>query len=394
MTNNTYFNRNEITESNSKKEDSTLNKEKVLTPQLFTFCKYSDQFDNKPIPISNTWLEFCDLFKTHRKRNTKNGNCWSPCRYVTGTTRGNQNVAEICMAVIDIDNGVPLESLIEKINGYTYLIHSSYSHTQEKPKYRAILPLVKPIENTEWPETWLRINAWLGSINDPSTKDSSRLYFMPSCPLDSKEHFVKIGNGKLLNVCDLPELPVTVSKSASHKKNLQRLKHIDGIDGESDDDLGSEDQLKAMQQRCNFIQFVAKPENQPLVSEPLWMAMLSNQCRFEGGVKAAHDASCHHLEYDENATDRKLERCLSGSAPITCQRIIELGFKECPSGGCKLPSGVATKSPAGLGVWANKRNKTVEGNSAIPAELHGYLNEYHRAGLIFVSGSFYGYKDG
>jgi putative DNA primase/helicase len=308
------------------------------------------------------------------------------------------------MAVIDVDNGHSVDSLIQLIHGYTYLIHSSFSHTKDMPKYRVVLPLSQTIDAAEWPLAWSRINSWLGGINDPATKDASRLYYMPVCPLDSQDPFVSTGIGKLLDVSYLPELSTELKKEHKQSTEWNKSIQIEGIEPIPPDALGSKAQLTAMQQNCSFIQWTAKPEIQPIVSEPLWMAMLSNQCRFEGGTEAAHEASCQHPEYDENTTDRKLERCLAGSAPITCNRIKELGFTGCPSGGCKLPSGITTKSPAGLGAWANKQVKSDENGeeedddgrrgSAIPSDLNKYLNHYHSTGLVYVSGSFYGYQDG
>lgn len=397
---NKYFSSKEIIVSDDKAVDLPAVKPEALTPQLFAICKFNGLSDKVPKQSSVTWKQICEDFSFHKKVYEKNdAHCWSPVNYKADDRRKKENVVGISMAVIDIDDGEPVESLIEQIKGYTYLAHSSYSHTEEKPKYRAILPFDKPIDAAEWAEAWLRINAWLGGINDTSTKDSSRLYFVPSCPLDSTNHFVKTGNGKLLNVSDLPELPVAVKKGLSQNKRWEAPIKINGIDSIPDDDLGSEAQLDAMQQCCSFIQWASTQEYQPLVSEPLWQAMLSNQCRFEGGEEAAHEASCHHPQYDEAVTDRKIERCLTGSGPITCNRIKDLGFTGCPSGGCKLPSGIATKSPAGLGVWANKKAESKDADQgtlsdAIPSSVKSYIHEYHNGQLTFVNGAFYGYRVG
>lgn len=296
----TYFSSNTIVDCSGTDVHINVDTNEALTPQLFAICKFDGLSDNLPKQTSLSWQRFCHEFSLHKKvRAKKLAPCWSPIIYKAGVTRKNENVARLSMAVLDVDSGVEIESVIKLINGYTYLIHTTYSHSQEIPKYRVILPLDEPIEAAEWNQTWFRINAWLGGIDDPSTKDASRLYFVPSCPLDSIIHFVRIGDGKLLNVSDLPELPVAVKKGLSQSKNWQKPKHIDGIDTIPDDDLGNKAQLEAMQQGCSFIQWASTPEYQPLVSEPLWQAMLSNQCRFEGGEEAAHEASCHHPKYDE-----------------------------------------------------------------------------------------------
>lgn len=401
MTNpNEYFSSKEIMVTDEEIVDLPVAEIEDQTYQLLPISKFNNEKDNSPQLEFANWAQFSEKFSFHIKKSAKSDNpCWSPTIYKAGEKRGNKNVVAISMAVLDVDSGVPFESLIKQIDSYAYLIHTSFSHTKEMPKYRVILPLANQVEANEWNEVWLRINTWLGNINDPATKDASRIYFMPACPPDSTDHFVKIANGKLLNISDLPELPVAVKKDLSQNNHWKAPIHIDGIEPIPADALGDNVQLVAMQQHCKFIQWVATPENQPIVSEPLWQAMLSNQCRFEGGTEAGHLASIHHPQYDEAATDRKIERCLNGSAPITCNRIMDLGFKGCPPGGCKLPSGNVTKSPAGLGVWANKKAESEDADQdassdAIPVELKAYLNKYHSDGLIYVNGSFYGYKNG
>jgi putative DNA primase/helicase len=394
----------------SKEEKSTLEQQDTIEidegndkSHQFAISKFNHERDSLPKAVNLSWDTFCVAFKTHKPMSTKAGNsAWSPATYKNGEARSNKNVINITMAVIDVDNGTAVEAIQKKLEGYVYLIHSSYSHTADKPKYRAILPLHKPVSANEWPDYWQRINEWLGGINDPATKDASRLYYMPACPLGSTSSFVLENKGKLLNLNELPELSVDLVEYDAQKIGVSTYHHIEGIEPIPPDALGSVEQLNEMQAKCSFIQWAIAPANQPSVSEPLWGAMISNQCRFEGGNEAIHEGSSDHPGYDENATDSKIERCFSGSAPITCKRIHNLGFKDCPSGGCKLPSGVVTRAPAGLGVWANKKmaaaavssDAVVSTEFSVPKDLQKYINSYHGAGLVFVGGSFFGYKKG
>lgn len=107
--------------------------------------------------------------------------------------------------------------------------------------------------------------------------------------------------------------------------------------------------------RCIFMRTASAPENQNQMSEPFWASMISNACCFADSEKWIHEASCHHDSYDENSTDNRIDRFRNNYAPITCERIRALGFGQCPTGGCLLPSKVATKSPAGLWTWLLKR---------------------------------------
>lgn len=103
------------------------------------------------------------------------------------------------------------------------------------------------------------------------------------------------------------------------------------------------------------MRFAAQPENQDDFPEPLWMAMISNACRFEESEAWIHEASNKHSNYDESETEGRIERHRNGPSPVTCQRIRELGFQNCPSGGCARPNGIPAKAPAALGTWMFKK---------------------------------------
>jgi predicted transcriptional regulator len=91
---------------------------------------------------------------------------------------------------------------------------------------------------------------------------------------------------------------------------------------------------------CEFIEYCkiyAKT-----LSEPLWYAMVSNLCRFDGGVEIIHEYSKPYPDYTESETDRKIEHAKNDSSPHTCGWIQKNGF-DCPRyGQCHV------KSPAGL----------------------------------------------
>lgn len=335
--------------------------QEAISNQNFELCLFKDSRDNAPKPMSTNWVKFCTVFSKHEPRPYKDGKAWSPVSYNKGTTRSNKNVDQIFFAVIDVDNGTPLDTVMEKFSGYALLAHSSYSHTKEKQKYRVIIPLERPVKSKDWTPVWERINLMAGECNDPATKDSARLYFTPSHPMRSEDHFVKTQDGRFLSVDDLPALPAQVQpkvKEACSKDN-NRNHEIEGIES-SDPELGPEKGLNEVATRCEFMKFASAPENQPDIEEPLWMAMISNACRFENSAGWIHEASKHYPGYSEDETNKKISHALIGSNPITCHRIAELGFKGCPEGGCKLPRGNITKAPAGLGVWFQSERQEEE----------------------------------
>ena len=374
----------------------------TASPQ-FAITFFNNERDNLPKAKTLTWSEFQSHFSNHQTRATKTGAaCWSPVSYKPGQRRSNEGVDSICMLVADIDDGVPFEALKTALRKYCHLAHSSFSHTTQTPKYRLIFPLAGSVSATEWPIIWERFNALLGENIDAATKDPARIFFVPCHPNDASDHFVSVGEGKFLDPHELPALPfdASVNKLSVSSSRCYTKAKIPGIEEIPPDPLGSEKQMHEVINRCSFVQWATAPATQPSVSEPLWMAMISNLCRFEGGDQAIHAGSCEYPKYDQEQTNGKIVRSREGSAPITCARIQSLGYSTCPSGGCKLPSGEVTKAPAGLGVWANGTGKSEEpkakkiASSGMPEDVCEFLGRHFPAGLIYVNHSFYSYEDG
>jgi uncharacterized protein (DUF927 family) len=349
---NSYFNRQE-----------TVSSAAIAAPQQFnsdahqlTISLFKNVRDNDPKERTLAWSAFCNTyFAKHQALKIKeNGAAWSPACYPTGVTRQKDKVETVSCAVFDVEHHCRFDELLDKLVGYAYVAHSSYRHSAEDPRYRIVLPLIKPVAADAWEATWDRLNHWLGGINDPQTKNADRIYFLPSMPADAKGHFIEIGEGKPLDIEELPELPAEfVAKvSASTAKTYSKVK-IEGIEEAPPDPLNPAIGLVRVVERCAFMQWASGPDNQNDVSNPHWMAMTSNACRFEESDAWIHEASCQYDGYDEAKTDGLIARCRDFPAPITCKTIQENGFKGCPAGGCKKQSGETTKAPAGIWLGDN-----------------------------------------
>tara|TARA_B100001093_G_scaffold6187_1_gene6268 strand:- start:30508 stop:31440 length:933 start_codon:yes stop_codon:yes gene_type:complete len=106
----------------------------------------------------------------------------SPATYNTSDTRKNSNVLGWgSWVALDIDdyNG-NIDDVFERFKSYRYFSYSSASSTKEKPKCRIVLPLTKFIPNEKIKHLWFAINKEFGEINDPQTKDLSRMYYVPA----------------------------------------------------------------------------------------------------------------------------------------------------------------------------------------------------------------------
>jgi hypothetical protein len=126
------------------------------------------------------------------KRTAKESAGWVPCSLKDQYGRRVQaNMDMAHLLVLDIDNGLPLERIHEVLAQYEYAVHSSYSHTPEKPKWRVVLPLAEAIPAIYLPALFDRINELFGGKLDVSCgHDCARMYFLPGCPPDAEHLFV------------------------------------------------------------------------------------------------------------------------------------------------------------------------------------------------------------
>jgi len=111
---------------------------------------------------------------------------------------------------------------------------------------------------------------------------------------------------------------------------------------------------------CAFLQHCR--DNQGSLSEPRWMAMISNLCRFADGAALIHELSKGYPAYSPSETDAKIAHLSTSSGPVTCEVIQNEGFDGCPPGGCEV------KAPAVLAIThrTERINRLIE--QLVPAD--------------------------
>jgi hypothetical protein len=108
----------------------------------------------------------------------RRGRCWSPTRYADGaSSRSNDGVLEVSALVFDCDRVAPDP---ERLAGVYWLGHTTWSHTPTAPRWRVVIPLVTSVPTARWRDVWQRARAALRPEADPSCKDPSRQYYLPS----------------------------------------------------------------------------------------------------------------------------------------------------------------------------------------------------------------------
>lgn len=358
-----------------------------------SFALFANMTATQPRMDTRPLGPFLGMFEQHAVIPDKySGKLWSPTIYAADASRKSTNVEAVTALVVDVDDGTPFAMLESKLDPFLYVVHTSHSHTQEHPKYRVVLPLDVPVLPADWPVVWQRLNLFIDGHADPATKDPARMYFLPSMPPNSEGHFVRQHEGRLISADDLPFLQPVRPSPGLVQRATKATPHADQLDV---DDLSlyedGQPGLPQVLKRCHFMRWASAPEAQSDVSEPEWMAMLSNACRFQGGRDFAHAASCHHDNYTAEETDERLKRHLAQSGPITCARIQSLKFDRCPSGGCVLPSGQPTGSPAGLGMWPSYFEHD---EIPHPAVLRSFTDSNFPGGLVHANAEFHCYRAG
>lgn len=184
---------------------------------------FFNEKDNDPKLIEASWEGLEDSFREVRKCQCsiatcarsdcagKLGTAWSPAWWAEGDTRRAATTKEVCAFVIDFDKLTNLD-LLQKLEDYKLLIHSSHSDNPEARCLRVIVAMSAPVPGHMWPLFWDAVMKHLDMPLGPGgadrqCRDSSRLFFAPSRPFDAC-HPADDGSGYLFESRDGKALDV------------------------------------------------------------------------------------------------------------------------------------------------------------------------------------------
>jgi putative DNA primase/helicase len=169
------------------------------------------------------WPRLVGVLCKHDVRPDKDGRLWSPVAYGAAKARKAANVAAVSCLVLDIDTLVAPALLAKRWEdqGLEFVIHSTHSSSLEAPKWRAIFPLAAPVPATEWKDTLRKLTLHLAGGNaDPSCKDVSRMFYLPSCPPEHvSARIARHHAGRPLDPAAVPEpAPELVEKAEGERR--------------------------------------------------------------------------------------------------------------------------------------------------------------------------------
>lgn len=166
--------------------------------------------DNRPATRSTTWeklvarlgnveprgkyplKKYLALSRQERAKQ-KNGPGWIPGIFKPGGKRNDKSLRKLCFFVGDVDNNagehITLNRLRTALDGYEAVIHSTYSHSPDKPKFRFVVPLKRPIKPADHIQVFDHFNQLIGGGLDRKGKTPSQIYYFPSCPPGAEKYF-------------------------------------------------------------------------------------------------------------------------------------------------------------------------------------------------------------
>lgn len=135
---------------------------------------------------------------------------WSPALYMPDTKRGSENVIHLSCLVLDYDEGSSIATASATWQDYFHLLHTTFSHKPERPKFRLILPLAEPVPAAEWHKVYEWAQQRTHFKVDPTGKSIGSTFALPQVPDKTSPRVAWTRPGPLLD----PVLEGLIEKSA------------------------------------------------------------------------------------------------------------------------------------------------------------------------------------
>ena len=152
---------------------------------------------------------------------------WSPVRYREGARRSSANVEEVSCIVLDVDSDsrpVSIEEACKPWQGVAHCVHTSWSHTPERPKFRVVIPLAQPVEVGLWHRVWSWAQFRAKVEIDAKCKDPARIYFVPALRDADAPHEAFVAEGPMLVLPEEAFLATPEERRRKQQKEMDRIK--------------------------------------------------------------------------------------------------------------------------------------------------------------------------
>lgn len=161
-----------------------------MSERILQWSAFPSLADTTPIAVQGTWADFKAFIGTHTFSAEKQGGPGFSCAvFRQGSTRANKNAVGVDLLAFDLDdiNAEQSSALAQRLNGYSWLIYTTYSDAEAQQRgcrrLRLVLPLVRTLEPPEFASAWKTARRYLAcEAIDEACKDISRFYWLPLAP--------------------------------------------------------------------------------------------------------------------------------------------------------------------------------------------------------------------
>nr|DAQ78600.1 MAG TPA: replicative DNA helicase [Caudoviricetes sp.] len=164
------------------------------------------------------WSELCDRLKTpvrtketveeyHKMKKADKDRLKDIGGFVGGTLKGLQrkaiNVTGRDLITLDLDSISPgdTDNVVRTVDslGMAYVIYSTRSHTEHRPRLRVVVPTDRTMTVDEYEPIARKLASLIGiDMCDGTTFEASRLMYWPSCPKDA-QYVYHVGDKRFLS---------------------------------------------------------------------------------------------------------------------------------------------------------------------------------------------------
>lgn len=147
---------------------------------------------------------------------------WCNHAFVGGHREGKKAIPGFNMIVLDVDGTCSLEDVRDMFSEYTYYIYTTKRHTEEKNRFRVVMPInyILKLEDDDYVEFMNNIMEWLPFEVDSQVNQRARKWM-------SNDGDDEYNYGKLLDV--LPFIPKT-PKNEERKQSIQDLQSLSNLE--------------------------------------------------------------------------------------------------------------------------------------------------------------------
>lgn len=150
-------------------------------------CEWNYLVDRNrnPVKTSETAEEYPKMSKMQRDNTKDTGGFVGG--WLKGGIRKNDCVISRILGALDADhiddNDAFMLAIKTALNGVTYFLYSTHSHTPENPRYRIVILFEREVSEDEYPAVMRMIARQIGmDYFDDSTYQANRMMYWASCP--------------------------------------------------------------------------------------------------------------------------------------------------------------------------------------------------------------------